>query len=233
MKHLILVTTACVCTLAATAGVAGAVVPMQPDTAGGASETMDMNPLIEPGTPLQRTLALLDTGGRISIDLPIEVSRPLSLPAGSYARIYGISPDLAQQIIDSALSEGLDPELGFRLVRVESVFRTRARGPQGALGLTQLMPSTARSVDGSLRTREQILDPATNLRVGFRYLRRMIEKYDGDVRLGLLAYNRGEGTVSRVLRQGRDPENGYSHRVLGTRTEHPYRGTGLVPGGER
>lgn len=233
MKHLILVSTACVCTLAANAGVAGAVVPMQPDTAGGASGPVDMHPLIEPGTPLNRTLALLDAGGRISIELPIDVSRPLSLPAGSYAQIYGISRDLAQQIIDVALSEGIDPELGFRLVRVESVFRTRARGPQGALGLTQLMPSTARSIDGSLRTREQILEPATNLRVGFRYLRRMIEKYDGSVRLGLLAYNRGEGTVSRALRQGRDPENGYSHRVLGTRTEHPYRGTGLVATGER
>lgn len=153
---------------------------------------------------------------------------PLGSEATVYAQRYGISRELAQQILDSARVEGVDPELGFRLVRVESRFRTRARGPAGALGLVQLMPGTARSVDRSLRTEAQILEPYANLRTGFRYLRRMIERYDGDVRLGLLAYNRGEVAVDRALRSGRDPENGYSHRVLGTRGSDPYRGAGIL-----
>jgi soluble lytic murein transglycosylase-like protein len=144
-----------------------------------------------------------------------------------YARRYGIDEDLATTIIDSAIAEGLDPDLGFRVVRVESVFRANARGRAGALGLTQLMPSTARAVDRTLRTEAQILDPVTNLRVGFRYLRRMIERYDGDVRLGLLAYNRGEGTVDRVLRSGADPENGYAPRVLNAGGDL-YTGDGLL-----
>lgn len=148
--------------------------------------------------------------------------------AAPFARRYGISAELAQRIYDAAVEAGIDPDLGFRLVRVESRFNARARGPAGALGLAQLMPSTARGLDRSLRTEAQILDPETNLRLGFGYLRRLIERYDGDVRLGLLAYNRGSGTVDRVLRSGRDPENGYSRKVLGTRSGTAYRGTGVV-----
>jgi hypothetical protein len=56
----------------------------------------------------------------------------------------------------------------------------------------------------------------------------MIERYD-DVRLGLLAYNRGQTAVDRALRRGADPENGYSHKVLGTRGSKPYQGPGLLP----
>jgi len=145
----------------------------------------------------------------------------------SYARRYNISRELASTIIDTAVEEGIDPELGFRLVRVESLFRPNARGPGGSLGLTQLMPSTARAVDRSLRTEADILDPATNLRVGFRYLRRMIERYDGDVRLGVLAYNRGSQAIDRALTSGRDPENGYSSKVLGSPGSR-YVGDGLL-----
>lgn len=144
-----------------------------------------------------------------------------------YTTRYTISTELASKIVEVATAEGLDPDLAFRLVRTESRFRARARGPRGALGLTQLMPSTARSLDRSLRTEADILDPRTNLRVGFRYLRSLIEKYD-DVRLALLAYNRGEGTVDRALRRGVDPENGYSRKVLGTGASR-YAGEGLLP----
>jgi soluble lytic murein transglycosylase-like protein len=151
-----------------------------------------------------------------------------STSAAGYASRYGISRDLAQRIISVARAEGVDPELAFRLIRVESRFVTRARGSSGSLGLTQLMPSTARSIDRSVNTEAEIMDPQTNLRLGFRYLRSMIERYRGDVRLALLAYNRGEGTVDRVLRSGRDPENGYSHLVLGTRSSNPYRGRGVL-----
>jgi soluble lytic murein transglycosylase-like protein len=148
--------------------------------------------------------------------------------AATFAQQYGISNDLARQIFDAALAEGIDPDLAFRLVRVESRFNPRARGPQGALGLAQLMPATARYLDRSLRTEAQILEPSTNLRLGFGYLRYLIGRYDGDVRMGLLAYNRGSGTVDRVLRTGRDPENGYSRKVLGSQAGTTYRGPGLV-----
>lgn len=192
-----------------------------------------VSPTLGSGSHLARVLAQLRRGEPVIVDVPIEVSAPGPLPAATFAHIYGTSPELARLIIDSAIAEGINPDLAFRLVRVESVFRPRARGPRGALGLTQLMPSTARSIDRSIRTEAQILEPATNLRLGFRHLRRMIERYGGDVRLGLLAYNRGEGTVDGALRSGRDPENGYSRKVLGTDGPRPYRGSGTGVGRRR
>lgn len=214
---------------------AGPARAQEADAPNGAAPVLG-TPVAEPatgvpsGTYLSRILSRLQRGEQLRIDVPIRIEPPPSQPAAMYAARYGISPDLAQSIIDAALAEGLDPELAFRLIRVESVFRVRARGPAGALGLTQLMPSTARSLDRSLRTEAQIMEPSTNLRLGFRYLCRMIQKYDGDVRLGLLAYNRGETAVNRALRAGRDPENGYSRKVLGgvSGGGEPYRGVGLL-----
>src|SRR5579862_7259962 len=57
---------------------------------------------------------------------------------------YDISGRLATSIFDDAIAEGVDPELAFRLVRLESDFNTHAVSSTGAIGLTQLMPSTAR-----------------------------------------------------------------------------------------
>lgn len=144
----------------------------------------------------------------------------------AFAMRYRIPTDQARQIHDIAREEGIDPELGFRLVRVESAFNPMARSRVGALGLTQLMPGTARWLDRNL-TRQAILEPGTNLHIGFRYLRGLIAKYDGDLELALLAYNRGDGAVDRDLRRGRNPENGYSRAVLGTGLAR-YSGTGLV-----
>lgn len=175
---------------------------------------------------LRRAVEAASKGASEQEAVELEKSSMESL-AATYARRYGISVDLSRQIIESALKEGVDPELGFRIIRVESVFKPNARGPGGSLGLTQLMPSTARAIDRSLRTDAQILDPVTNLRTGFRYLRAMIERYDGNVRLGVLAYNRGEGTVDRAIRAGRDPENGYSPKVLGSESNR-YSGKGIV-----
>jgi len=146
----------------------------------------------------------------------------------TYALRYRISQDLASSIHTAARNEGIDPELAFRLVRVESNFNPRARSYAGAMGLTQLMPGTARSIDRSMRG-ARLTDPDANLRVGFRYLRTLLDRYDGDVRLALLAYNRGEGNVDRDLRRGRDPENGYSGKVLG-RGAQRYRGSGRALG---
>ena len=145
----------------------------------------------------------------------------------AFARRYRISSELASTIHAAAQAEGIDPELAFRLVRVESNFNPRARSHAGALGLTQLMPYTARAVDRSMNTRERVLEPEANLRVGFRYLHGLLRHYRGDVRLALVAYNRGEGAVDRDLRRGRDPENGYARLVMNVGGER-YRGSGLA-----
>lgn len=127
---------------------------------------------------------------------------------------YGIGADLAAAIQDIALAENVDPRLAFELVRVESGFSRRAVSPVGALGYTQLMPATARLLQPGI-TREQIFDRDTNLRLGFRFYRSLLNYYKGNERLALLAYNRGPGTVDRLLKQGKDPANGYARMVLG------------------
>ncbi|HSH45023.1 MAG TPA: lytic transglycosylase domain-containing protein [Longimicrobiales bacterium] len=142
----------------------------------------------------------------------MEMSRLVDIV--QYSSQYNISADLAAAINDIALSEGIAPALAFRLVQVESGFYRRAVSPVGAVGLAQLMPRTAFELDPTLDYQD-LFDRDTNLRLGFRYLRQMLTKYDGDLRLALLAYNRGPGTVDSIRRIGGDPANGYARAVMG------------------
>lgn len=130
-----------------------------------------------------------------------------------YSSQYKVNASIAEAVYDVALAQGIDPDLGFRLVRVESEFNPRAVSSVGAVGLTQLMPSTARYFDRDI-TREQLFEPRTNLRIGFRYLRSLINEYDGDVRLALLVYNRGPVAVETLRSLGVDPGNGYAKLVM-------------------
>ncbi len=141
----------------------------------------------------------------------VELGRVNAVMANS-AR-YHIPADLSAQIYDIALSEGIDPDIAFRLVSVESEFTRTAVSRAGAVGLTQVMPSTARQLNPRV-TRDDLFHRETNLRLGFSYLRDLIQAYGGDLRLALLAYNRGPAVVDAIRKQGRDPENGYSRAVL-------------------
>jgi soluble lytic murein transglycosylase-like protein len=127
---------------------------------------------------------------------------------------HEIDRGLAEAIYDISKEEGVEPEIAYGLVRTESTFRPRAVSPVGARGLTQVLPSTARWMMPEIRQASQLFQPETNLRVGFRYLRYLLDKYDGDTHLALLAYNRGPGTVDRILDRGGDPDNGYAGKVL-------------------
>lgn len=140
-----------------------------------------------------------------------------------YSTKYAIPAGMAGKVFDASLREGIDPELAFRLVRLESQFNERAVSKVGALGLTQLMPSTAVLFEKGV-TREQLFNGETNLRIGFRYLRTLLDMYKGDVRLALLAYNRGEDAVWRDVKNGVNPGNGYDRWVM-----RDYKGKGLLP----
>jgi soluble lytic murein transglycosylase-like protein len=140
----------------------------------------------------------------------------------SYSSRYRISADIAASIYDIALAEGLEPDLAFRLVRVESQFNEKATSPVGAIGLTQLMPATASFFEKGV-TKKQLYDRETNLRIGFRYLRTLINEHDGELKLALLVYNRGPAAVNRARAAGLDPANGYDRMVAGG-----YRGSGVV-----
>jgi soluble lytic murein transglycosylase-like protein len=131
----------------------------------------------------------------------------------AYSSEYGIAADLASSIIDIAMAEGIAPDLAFRLVKLESNFNERAKSPVGAIGLTQLMLPTARYFDKTI-TEKRLYDRRTNLRIGFRYLRALIEENDGDVRMALLVYNRGPVAVRNALAAGVNPTNGYDRIIM-------------------
>ncbi len=125
----------------------------------------------------------------------------------SYSARYEVPANLAELIYDVALREGLDPDLGFRLVNVESGFKVSARSRANAYGLAQVQLATARFYEADI-TMERLLEPERNLRIGFRYLRYLMDNYD-DINLALLAYNRGPSRIKDLLDAGRDPDNGY------------------------
>ena len=135
---------------------------------------------------------------------------------------YGITAGLAASIFDAALREGVDPDLGFRLVRLESEFNERATSKVGALGLMQLMPSTAVQYEKGVAA-TKLYDRETNLRIGFKYLRVLLDQFKGNASLALLAYNRGEDNVWRDVKAGIDPGNGYDLHIM-----KGYKGKGFA-----
>ena len=98
-------------------------------------------------------------------------------------------------IQEHAGRHSLRPELVRAVIQVESGFNPRALSPKGAMGLMQLMPATARYL-GVI----DAFDPEDNIRGGTRYLRLLLDKYDGDERLALAAYNAGPGAVDKYGR---------------------------------
>ena len=83
------------------------------------------------------------------------------------------------------------------VARVESAFEERARSSRGACGLMQMLPRTARSM-GVI----SIYDPRQNILGGARYLRLLVNRWQGDLVLSVASYNAGQYAVERHLRQG-------------------------------
>jgi hypothetical protein len=96
--------------------------------------------------------------------------------------------------IIAALSQahGIDPLLVSALIKVESGYRPKARSRKGAMGLMQLMPSTAREY----KVRNPF-DPRANIEAGIKHLKSLIDRFDGGLELALAAYNAGEGAVRK------------------------------------
>lgn len=126
---------------------------------------------------------------------------------------YQIPADLSAAIYDIALSEGIDPSLGYQLVKIESQFNRKAKSNMRAYGYTQLQVETARFYQPNIKEKD-LYDRDTNLRLGFRFLNELLARFQYDVHLALLAYNRGPKRVDQILAQGGNPANGYSDAVL-------------------
>ena len=82
-----------------------------------------------------------------------------------------------------------------------------------AFGYTQLQLPTARFYEPDV-TASQLFDRETNLRIGFRFLGDLLEQFDYDMQVALVAYNRGPAKVAGILAKGGDPANGYAEAVM-------------------
>lgn len=118
--------------------------------------------------------------------------------AGRAAPCGGLTSASMDALRKAARAEGVDERLLLAVAQTESRFNPLAKSPAGAIGLMQLMPTTARQYDRSGTA--NLWDAGTNARIGARHLRYLLDRYGGNLALTAAAYNAGEGAVQRYGR---------------------------------
>lgn len=121
--------------------------------------------------------------------------QPVTIGSASPSSLRGYTTGSAQVdgfLVDSGTRNGVDPLLLYSVMHQESSFKSHALSPKGARGLMQLMPGTAARFGVT-----SIFDPRQNIEGGARYLRFLLDRFDGNVNLALAGYNAGEGAVEK------------------------------------
>ena len=138
----------------------------------------------------------------------VAAGRTAPMAEGSViAAVAAINASPTYQAVQGSLSaasqtHGVDVELLKAVVVTESAFNTRAVSPKGAVGLMQIMPTTAQrygvQADRGATVSAKLTDPELNIQTGTRYLADLLRLFGGQTELALAAYNAGEGAVARA-----------------------------------
>ncbi len=139
-------------------------------------------------------------------------------------KIYKLS--YTRQIRANAKTYKLPPSLVAAIIHVESHSQPDVVSPKGAVGLMQIMPSTGAWINSKLTgeaeadfQQRRLLDPDTNIELGCWYMRYLLDKYDGDTRLALIAYNAGPGNLDKWLDDAELSPGGTLSRIPFAETE--------------
>lgn len=147
------------------------------------------------GLKLLQHIAIGVVGTMVGFACADDAKPPAEGPPAAAAKVQ---PSYSREKLDSLIAEvaqgyGIDRALLHAIVTVESRYNPRAQGPDGAAGLMQLMPGTAR-----LLGVKDVFDPEQNLRAGARHLRYLLDKFQNNLQLVIAAYQAGELAVIRA-----------------------------------
>jgi soluble lytic murein transglycosylase len=125
-------------------------------------------------------------------------------------KIYPIS--YSEYVYKYSKEYDVDPLLVFAIIKAESNFNPNVVSSSNAIGLMQLMDSTAEELatklDITFAEKSSLYNPELNIRLGTKYFSNLAKEYDGNIALALTAYNAGIGTVKRWIEQGTIKEDG-------------------------
>jgi soluble lytic murein transglycosylase len=134
-------------------------------------------------------------------------------------------PRLASRIDAAAKANDLDPGLLLAVIRVESSFQPYAVSDRGALGLMQIRPVTGAELAAELGRRwdgsHALLDPDLNVDLGARYLRKLLDRFEGDQTAALQAYSLGPTRLESLMGEGVEASLTYADRVAANLTSRP------------
>ncbi len=120
--------------------------------------------------------------------------------------------DYSEYVYKYSEENNLDPLLTFAIIKAESNFNRNIKSRSGAIGLMQLMESTAleeaEEVNEEIVVTESLYNPEINIKIGTKYYSKLIKKYNNNMLLALAAYNAGIGNVDSWIKQGIIKEDG-------------------------